>query len=205
MFINYLEKFSKEKYIKESNVRIDTEYLDFLDYLKSFNVPVEIYGTDKYKTVGHLFNEVKEGETVLTEEGDKLIRKVYFVGARIIIKKDNDWLHLYEEKQVFKDGRVRRRNLPFSMAEKFKLGEEPKNVLVRGMKEELDLTITKDQFNFFNKVELEDNADYPGITSYHTGYEFLVVLKDDQFSESGYIEKQSDKDVYFKWRKINKK
>ena len=205
MFINYLEKFNEEKYIKESNVIVDSEYLDFLDYLKSFNVPVDIYGTEKYKTVGHLYNEVKEGETVLTEEGDKLIRKVYFVGARIIIKKDDKWLHLYEEKQVFKDGRVRRRNLPFSMAEKFKLGEEPKNVLVRGMKEELNLTVTNEQFNFYNKVELEDNTDYPGITSYHTGYEFLVVLKPDQFVEEGYIEKQSDKDVYFKWKTIGKK
>ena len=205
MFINYLEKFGKEeKYIKESNLLVDGDYLDFLDYLKDFNIPIDTYGTGKFKTVGHLFNEIKEGETVLTEKDGKLTRKVYFVGARIIFKdKDSGkWLHLYEEKQVFKDGRVRRRDLPFSMAEKFKLGEEPTNVLVRGMKEELDITIKNNQFNFFNEMEIEDNGDYPGIRSFHTGHEFLVVLTPDQIKEEGYIERQSDKDVYFKWKSL---
>ena len=115
MFINYLEKFNKEiKNINESNLILDDDYLNFLDYLKEFNIPIDTYGTGKFKTVGHLFNEIKEGETVLTEKDGKLTRKVYFVGARIIFKdKDSGkWLHLYEEKQVFKDGRVRRRDLP---------------------------------------------------------------------------------------------
>jgi hypothetical protein len=204
MLVNYIEKFKSQKYIKESNVIIDNEYLDFLDYLKKFNVPVELYGTGGFKTVNHLFNEIKEGETVLTEKDGKLIREVNFVGARIIYKKEGSWIHLYEEKQIFKDGRVRRRNLPYSMAEKFKLGEEPKKVLIRGMKEEIDLNITNDQFNYFNKLRFEDNSDYPGITSFHTGYEFLVVLKDNQYVEEGYIERQSDKDVYFKWKSLKR-
>ena len=90
------------------------------------------------------------------------------------------------------------------MAEKFKLGEEPKKVLIRGMKEEIDLNITNDQFNYFNKLRFEDNSDYPGITSFHTGYEFLVVLKDNQYVEEGYVERQSDKDVYFKWKSLKR-
>lgn len=204
MLVNYIEKFKSQKYIKESNVIINNEYLYFLDYLKKFNVPIELYGTGGFKTVNHLFNEIKEGETVLTEKDGKLIREVNFVGARIIYKKEGSWIHLYEEKQIFKDGRVRRRNLPYSMAEKFKLGEEPKKVLIRGMKEEIDLNITNDQFNYFNKLRFEDNSDYPGITSFHTGYEFLVVLKDNQYVEEGYIERQSDKDVYFKWKSLKR-
>ncbi len=204
MLVNYIEKFKSQKYIKESNVIINNEYLDFLDYLKKFNVPVELYGTGGFKTVNHLFNEIKEGETVLTEKDGKLIREVNFVGARIIYKKEGSWIHLYEEKQIFKDGRVRRRNLLYSMAEKFKLGEEPKKVLIRGMKEEIDLNITNDQFNYFNKLRFEDNSDYPGITSFHTGYEFLVVLKDNQYVEEGYVERQSDKDVYFKWKSLKR-
>ena len=94
--------------------------------------------------------------------------------------------------------------MPYSAAEKFKSGEDPKEVIVRGMKEELNLDITKDQFAFYNKKEIENNDDYPGIKSFHIGYEFLVVLNDDQFLERGYIERQVDKDVYFTWRPIEK-
>ncbi len=202
MFIDYLKRFRETRYLKESAVIITQDYIDFVEYLKKFNIPVDKYGTEKFKTVNHLFNEIKEGETVLTEEGGKLVRRVNFVGARIIFKKDGRWQHLYEEKQVFKDGRIRRRNLPYSMAEKFKLGEDPKKVLIRGFKEELNIELSMNQFNFYNRVEIEDNTDYPGIISYHTGYEFLVVLNESQFKEEGYIEKQTDKDVYFKWKTI---
>jgi hypothetical protein len=183
------------------NVIIPGEYIDFVQMLKDKGINTELYGTGTFKTIGHLYQEIHEGETELTDEDDQLVRRVQFVGARILYKKDGEWLRLYEEKQIFKDGRERRRtNMPYSAAEKFKSGEDPKEVIVRGMKEELKLDITKDQFAFYNKKEIENNDDYPGIKSFHIGYEFLVVLNDEQYNPDGYIERQSDKDVYFTWR-----
>jgi hypothetical protein len=183
------------------NVIIPGEYIDFVQMLKNKGIDTELYGTGTFKTIGHLYQEIHEGETELTDEDDQLVRRVQFVGARILYKKDGEWLRLYEEKQIFKDGRERRRtNMPYSAAEKFKSGEDPKEVIVRGMKEELKLDITKDQFAFYNKKEIENNDDYPGIKSFHIGYEFLVVLNDEQYNPDGYIERQSDKDVYFTWR-----
>jgi len=183
------------------NVIIPGEYIDFVQMLKNKGIDTELYGTGTFKTIGHLYQEIHEGETELTEEDDQLVRRVQFVGARILYKKDGEWLRLYEEKQIFKDGRERRRtNMPYSAAEKFKSGEDPKEVIVRGMKEELKLDITKDQFAFYNRKEIENNDDYPGIKSFHIGYEFLVVLNDEQYNPDGYIERQSDKDVYFTWR-----
>jgi len=179
-------------------------YNDLLKLLNKYNVPVQEYGTKGFKTIGHLYNEIKEGETKLSEENGELIRKVSFVGVRVLYKKGDTWLRLYEEKQIFKDGRIReRKGMPFSAAEKFKEGEDPKKVIIRGMKEELDIEISSNQFTFYNKMVLENNDDFPGIRSFHTGYEFLIVLNDDQFEEDGYIEKQTDKDVYFKWKIIN--
>ncbi len=187
------------------NVIIPGEYIDFVQMLKDKGINTELYGTGTFKTIGHLYQEIHEGETELTEEDGQLVRRVQFVGARIIYKKDGSWLRLYEEKQIFKDGRERRRtNMPYSAAEKFKSGEDPKEVIVRGMKEELKLDITKDQFTFYNKMEIENNDDYPGIKSFHIGYEFLVVLNDKQYNPEGYIERQSDKDVYFNWKPIFK-
>ena len=157
------------------------DYMEFVDMLKTFDIPLDEYGTGTYKTIGHLFAEIGEGETELTDEDGKLIRRVSFVGARVIYKLDGKWMRLYEDKQVFKDGRVRRRtHMPYSAAEKFKTGEDPKEVIVRGVKEELGLDITKDQFSFYNERSAENNDDYPGIISYHTGHEFLVVLNDEQ-------------------------
>ena len=179
------------------------DYMEFVDMLKEYDVPIEEYGTGTYKTIGHLFAEIGEGETDLKEENGKLVRRVSFVGARVLYKKDGKWLRLYEDKQVFKDGRVRRRaHMPYSAAEKFKTGEDPKEVIVRGVKEELGLDITKDQFTFYNKKEVENNDDYPGITSYHTGHEFLVIINEDQYDPEGYIERQSDKDVIFIWKPL---
>ena len=200
-FIVLFEKF------KEFNneIIIPKEYMDFISMLQSNGVETDQYGKDIYKTVGHLFNEIKEGECKLSKVDDDLIREVNFVGARIIYKKNGEWLRLYEEKQIFKDGRIRRRKaMPYSAAEKFKFGEDPKEVIIRGMKEELNIDLGIDQFVFFNKTKFENNNDYPGIISYHTGYEFLVVLNNDQFKEEGYIENQIDKDVYFTWKKIER-
>ena len=197
-------KLFEDFHINE-NIIIPGEYIDFVQMLKDHGINTELYGTGTFKTIGHLYHEIEEGETELTDEEGQLVRRVQFVGARILHKKDGKWWRLYEEKQIFKDGRERRRaNMPYSAAEKFKSGEDPKEVIVRGMKEELNLDITKDQFAFYNKKEIENNDDYPGIKSFHIGYEFLVVLNDDQFLESGYIERQSDKDVYFTWRPVEK-
>ena len=197
-------KLFEDFHINE-NIIIPGEYIDFVQMLKDHDINTELYGTGTFKTIGHLYHEIEEGETELTDEGGQLVRKVQFVGARILHKKDGKWWRLYEEKQIFKDGRERRRaNMPYSAAEKFKSGEDPKEVIVRGMKEELNLDITKDQFAFYNKKEIENNDDYPGIKSFHIGYEFLVVLNNSQFLERGYIERQVDKDVYFTWRPIEK-
>ena len=182
---------NKIKLFEEFEAVPEEGYFQLLDLLKDYNIPLDQYGTGGFKTVGHLYSEIKEGETDLTEENGKLVRRVSFVGARVIYNKEGRWLRLYEDKQVFKDGRIRRRaHMPYSAAEKFKAGEDPKEVIIRGVKEELGLDITKDQFSFYNKKEIENNDDYPGIISYHEGHEFLVVLNDEQYNPDGYVEKQ---------------
>lgn len=181
-----------------------SKYDELKKRLKKFNIPLNKWGKGDNKTIGHLLSELKEGETHLEEKDGNLIRNVNFVGAKIIyIDENNDKWKLVEEKQVFKDGRKRiRGKMPYGMAEKFKMGEDPKNVIIRGMKEELDIDLSKEQFVFYNKINFRLDSDYPGIESYHKGYEFLVVLNKDQYKEEGYKEFQEDKTVYFKWVKI---
>ena len=195
-YLNLFENFF-------SNIANDDTDDDLMYKLNKYDVPLDIWGTKGYKTLDHLKDEIEEGETILTEENGELVRRVVFVGGRVIYKKDGVNYRLYESKQVFKDGRVRKRNLPYSIAEKFKSGENHEDSIIRGMEEELGVKVNKNQFAFYNKVEIENNADYPGIRSYHTGYEYLVILNENQYNKEGYIERQKDKDVYFEWRIIN--
>ena len=87
-------------FVSES-IDIPTDYIDFRDYLVSLGVPVDKYGTGGFKTIGHLYKEVEEGETVLTEEDGGLVRRVEFVGARVIYRAPEGTLRLYEARQVF--------------------------------------------------------------------------------------------------------
>ena len=76
--------------------------------------------------------------------------------------------------------------------------------LATSMKEELGISISESQFSFYNRNEISEDSDYPGIKSFHIGYEFLVVLDETQYLEEGYIERQKDKDVYFVWRPVSR-
>ena len=90
------------------------------------------------------------------------------------------------------------------MAEKLHENEDKIEGLIRGLKEELGMEIDRSQITFYNKERFEDNGDYPGIHSFHNGFGYLVTINDSQFKPE-YIEHQSDKDIYFKWRKMEKR
>ena len=203
MKINNKMKHLQTYKIFELNKELRVTSLDGLEQLlKEYNIPLEKWGTDGFKTLEHLWGELEEEECILRDVNGVLTREVDFVGARIIYKKGNKKYRLWEDRAIFKDGRVRIRQIQHSMAEKFKSGEDPTLALIRGMKEELSIELNKNQFAFYNKERIENNEDFPGILSYHNGYYYLISLTDEQFDKNGYIEKQKDKDIYFVWRKV---
>jgi len=205
MIIKKFENFNGNDLSIHSKISKNIDTLeDLKSYLKKFDIPLEKYGTGTFKTINHLLNEIKEGETKLIEKGGYLHRYIEYIGARVIYKDNNgDYWRLYETKQVFKDGRKRvRKNMPYSMAEKFKSGEDTKMGIIRGMEEELGMKITKDQFVFYNNRFVREDGDYPGIKSFHKGHEFLVIINEKQFDPKGYVEKQVDKNVYFGWKRM---
>lgn len=194
------------EFIKE-NFEPNFDQLEGLDKLKTHleenGIDTSKWGTGSSKTLYHLYLEIESGETIINKVGSRLIREVSFIGGIIIHKKDSGgWLRLKEEKQVFIDGRIRRREkMPYGLAEKFKSGEDHKEVVIRGVKEELNIDVDNNQIKYFNKTILHEknSGDYPNLMSKHIGYEYLIEFNKDQFDENGYIEKQVDKSVYFKW------
>ena len=203
--MKYLKTYNQmfEFVNNDKDIQVES-YEDLLDLLNEYNIDLEMYGTGIFKTVKHLWNELKEGECVLSDVNGKLNRNVDFIGAKVMYKRDGVNYRLWEDRAEFKDGRVRIRPIEHSMAEKFKRGENPKDVLVRGMKEELSIELRKNQFTFYNKERIEENGDYPGIDSYHNGLYYMILLYDDQFKPQ-YIEHQKDKTIYYVWREMKPK
>lgn len=171
--------------------------------LAKYSIPFETWGTGSAKTLKHLIKEVMEGETVLAEEDGILIRKLSVTDINIFYTDPagKKW-RLLEEKQIFKDGRERRRpQLEGSMAEKLKAGEIPDQELVnRAIKEELGIESAVPATATGTRKSKQDSPSYPGLTMEATRYYFDAHLTDEQYKPEGYVERQEDKDNYFVWK-----
>ena len=172
--------------------------------LESAGIDTSLWGVGRAKTLAHLQEELENGEVILIEgENGELIRQGVVVGADIYYKShDGKKYYLREERQIFRDGRVRERKLEQSVSEKLKRGEDPENAMIRGLKEELgiDGEIHMQMIKTYEKVV--NSSSYPGLLSRYTIHWFRVVLTDDQFNPEGYIEEQPDKTTYFVWKEI---
>lgn len=173
---------------------------DLRDFLISNGIPVEEWGKGAAKTVAHLYKEILDKETVLSYIDGKLNRSIEFVSAQIFYDSPSGVLKLIEEKQVFKDGRVRSRHLESSVSEKMKSGEDPEESVIRGIEEELKIAISRDQLKKSGIIdEVEESNSYPGLLTRYNGYKYKIELRTHQYRPEGYIEHQRDKSTYFKW------
>jgi len=173
---------------------------DLVNFLIANDIPVEQWGKGAAKTVKHLYNEILEKESVLSYIDGKLIRSIEFVSAQIFYDSPGGVLKLVEEKQIFKDGRVRSRYLESSVSEKMKADEGPRNSIIRGIEEELKISISMDQIEANGNIdETEESNSYPGLLTRYNGYKYKIELRSHQYRPEGYIEHQRDKSTYFKW------
>lgn len=194
------------KYIKifeDFNTGLINTVEELTNKLKEYSVPIEEWGTGDAKTIDHLFDELKNEECNVEDKGGYLVRSIEFVGIKIYYKdKNNVTWYLKEDKQEFKDGRVRRRNMLASVSEKMKFGEDTLISAIRGIREELGFNVEGHQL-----IKMRDlfynggSQSYPGLRTKYKGHQFTCFLNDDQFNENGYIEVQKDKSTFFKWFK----
>ena len=194
------------KYIKifeDFNPNLINTVEELTNKLKEYSVPVEEWGTGEAKNVEHLLDEIRAEECGIEDKGGFLIRSIEFVGVRIYHKdKDNVTWVLKEDKQEFKDGRVRRRNMPSSVSEKMKFGEDPLISAIRGIKEELGVGVEGHQLIKMRDLFYNSGSQsYPGLRTRYKGHQFTCLLDTDQFDMNGYIEVQKDKSTFFKWFK----
>ena len=174
--------------------------------LRETGVPLDLWGKGEAKTLDHLAKEISRGVAVIyfDEEREIWVRKVKTVEVRVFYDSpDGNTYILKEDRQVFKDGRVRKRGFSW-VAEKMEEGEGCLPASVRAIKEELGLLspFTSGPEYVENKMIERDSGSYPGILSKHSVDCFKVFLKPDQFVPDGYVEEQEDKTTFFVWEEM---
>lgn len=176
---------------------------DLISMLRKFSIPIDSWGTGSAKNVENLFDEIQNDECVIVDRGGYLVRHIEFVGVRILFKdKDGQTWVLTEDRQEFKDGRVRRRNMPSSVSEKMKFGEDPMLSAVRGIREELGVEISQDQLRKHRPIYYDGGSQsYPGLKAKYKGHQFTCYFDETQFKKGGYVEIQKDKSTFFIWVK----
>lgn len=183
----------------------NTDLVELINLLKRYNIPCDIWGTGKSKTIQHLLDEIQGEECSVIEEDGSLTRYIEFVGIKIFYtdEEGNRWF-LKEDRQEFNDGRTRRRNIPSSVSEKMKFGEDPLISAIRGIKEELGVKIEGHQLSKRRDLHYDGGSvSYPGLDTKYKGHRFLCEFKIEDFNSNGYIEVQRDKKTFFNWVKIN--
>jgi hypothetical protein len=182
----------------------NSDLTELINLLKKHNIPCDMWGTGKSKTIEHLLDEVEGEECILIEAPTGLIRLIEFVGIKIYYTDENNqkWF-LKEDKQEFNDGRVRRRNIPNSVSEKMKSGEDPLISSIRGIREELGVKVESHQLIKFRDLHYDGGSvSYPGLDTKYKGYRFTCHFTKEQFNPNGYIEVQKDKKTFFVWKKF---
>jgi len=161
--------------------------------------------TDKWiKSVSDLFNEIKNGDCLLNIEKGMLHRHVEGVVVKCFYtNSQGERFQLFEEKQIFKNGRVRKRGHLF-LAEKLQFNEPSEQGALRGLAEELQISgpdIHVIPLPKENKCDTIDCPTYKGIQSTYNTFVFYCEIPDSHY-RSYYIEEQDDKQTYFSWIKI---
>ena len=172
--------------------------------LLAAGIDVSQYGKGQAKTLADLQQEIEKGETLLaTDKEGKLYREVRVCGVDIFyISPEGKKYRLKEEKQVFKDGRERRRDLGQAVSEKMKPGENPEEAALRGIKEELGIADNIKLEDFSDDKQILVSPSYPGLKSEYNRYVFKTILNENQFKPEGYTEEEGGKTTYFVWEEV---
>lgn len=195
-----MEKNKIEK--KES--REGEELIKLEQQLKQAGIDISSWGTGEAKTLEDLKKEIECGETVLvTGKKGELLRKVEVCDANVYyISPEGKKYLLREDKQVFKDGRVRRRHLGQSVSEKMKPGEKPADAMIRGIQEELGIKGKIAITEIGTDEQTIGSPSYPGLQSQYIHHKYEVFLNAEQFNPDGYVEEQKNKTTYFVWEEV---
>ncbi len=188
----------------KNNLGTSIELENLEKRLQDSGINISQYGKCAAKTVKDLLKEIQDKEIILiNDKNGNLLRKVRVGSIDIFytnLKEEKFFLR--EEKQVFKDGRERRRNLPGSVSGKIRTNEDPKESVIREIQEELGIPTRLNVFEEEKRIEKVQSPSYPGLTSEYLIHKFSANIEDYDFNPEGYIENGDKLTTFFVWKKI---
>ncbi len=166
------------------------------------DIPLHLWGTGNAKTFDHLVREISLGEGRLEEECGELVYHCRGAGIHVYYHHpEKGDLVLKEDRQVFADGRVVRREFSASIGEKLRPNEKPPQAAYRAHKEELGIDEHLELIpgRSYKRGPSPSRA-YPGLLIVTFTHLFSVWLPERHYRAEGYVEHQSDKSSYFIWQ-----
>ncbi|MDP3402357.1 MAG: hypothetical protein Q8S35_00150 [bacterium] len=173
--------------------------------LKRHGVNYADWGVGYTKTPQELMKEVRLGESLLLIKRGMLRRQARHSQASITCMVDGILYELVEDRQVFANGTVRRREGGRSVSEKIQSGESPKAAMIRGIHEELGLVDYTGE-GLVREIRRprrrsNDSAEsYPGLAVDHIEFQFSWAMPLKYFCADGYVEVKRRKSTYFVWK-----
>lgn len=175
-------------------------------HLVRADIPVSEWGQGSAKTLEHLLQEIKNGESQISISPDatRIKREVSVAWLDVLhLSANGTVLALREARQEYSDGRVRKRSLDWSLGEKMMPNENPATAAARALQEELGVA-EPETLHFLGSEKTKHTADsYPGLESHYNMHTFVATLDEAAFNPSGYIERQADKTNYYEWEPAN--
>lgn len=187
----------------------NSEQLEIVSNVEQLITLLDQYGIDETKwrkTPEDLMKEIFEGETELKSVDGALERHTNTVLMTVCSPDGSQ--RLIEDRQEFKDGKVVKRGLT-EVAEKFKAGENPSEVALRAIKEELLSSAEFDSSSIeLKQIPLPENnivppSAYEGLKTVNNMTRFLVKLPIELYEKEGYVEKQKKKTNYMVWQEFD--
>lgn len=169
-------------------------------------VPLDEWGKGEAKTLDYLVGEISRGSAIMCfdEEREIWVRELKAVEVRVFYDSpDGTTYILKEDRQVFKDGRVRKRGFSW-VAEKIEENENGLIAAERAIREELDLLspFVSGPKHIENEVFEQESRSYPGLVTEYSIGRFEVYLTPEQFVPEGYVEEQENLTTFFVWEKM---
>jgi hypothetical protein len=166
--------------------------------LAAYSIPVSQWGTGVAKALDDLYNELRLGESQLVEQDGALVRLISGVSVRIYSQVEGKRMLLKEDRQVFSDGRVRRREIT-GLGEKMGEGELSLAAARRVFTEELGIheLVPLVQIGEERRGPMTSNS-FPGLLTKYETFLYESDMPAHLYREE-YQEIQPTKTSYFRW------
>lgn len=171
--------------------------------LSANGVDPSAFGRGKSRSLQALTDELASGEAQLVRRNGRIERHIRPLGLDIYARVNGQLMKLREDRQVFKDGRTRKRDLATSIGEKMLPGETPADAARRALSEELGVTKFALSRKLSRSTQERTSSGYPGLPTVYDVHETAVMIDPSEFKPEGYTEEQPEKTNYTVWDRVD--